>query len=86
MNTEMTDVFRFHLNLFSVSLTIGSISKAVRSAKIIGNDIGMIKMKVIEIKIIMSVILIFRVVSHFVNGYAPKLFTLSIIAKMWGID
>ena len=86
MNTEMTAVFRFHLNFFSVSLTIGSISKAVRSAKMIGNDIGMIKMKVMVIKIIISVILIFRVVSHFANGYSPKLFTLSIIAKMWAID
>jgi hypothetical protein len=68
MNTEMTDVFRFHLNFFSVSLTIGSISKAVRSAKMIGIDIGMIKMKVMVIRIIISVILIFRVVSHFANG------------------
>jgi len=86
MNTEMTDVFRLHLNFFSVSLTIGSISKAVRSAKMIGIDIGMIKMKVIVIKIIMSMILMFRVVSHFANGYSPKLFTLSIIAKIWAID
>lgn len=82
MNTEMTDVFRFHLHFFSVSLTIGSISKAVRSAKMIGNDIGMIKMKVIILIIIISVILIFRVVSHFVNGFSPKLVTLSIIAKI----
>jgi len=52
----------------------------------IGIDIGMIKMKVIVIKIIMSMILMFRVVSHFANGYSPKLFTLSIIAKIWAID
>ena len=86
MNTEMTDVFRVHLNFFSVSLTIGSIRKAVRSAKIIGSETGMIKMKVMVIRIIISVILLFRVVSHFANGYTPKLFTLSIIAKKKAID
>ncbi len=40
MKTEMTDTFRFHLNFFSVSLTMGSIISAVRSAKMIGNETG----------------------------------------------
>ena len=74
IKTEMTDIFRFHLNFFSVSLTSGSIINAVRSAKMIGNETGKIKMKIKMMMIILSVIIKLRFVSHFANGHSPNLF------------
>ena len=42
----MTEGFRFHLNVFCVNTTTGSIMMAVTRAKIIGTDTGSIKIAI----------------------------------------
>lgn len=82
----MTEIFRFHLNFLSANLTRGSMINAVRSAKMIGRETGIIKMKLKIVIMMLSVIIKLRFVSHFVNGHSPRLFATSIITKRLRIE
>ena len=81
MKTEMTDILRFHLNFFSVSLTKGSIISAVSSAKMIGNETGKMKIIIKMMINILSVMIKLRLLSHFDKGHSSRLIAISIITK-----
>jgi hypothetical protein len=78
IKTEVTEIFRFHLHFFSVSLTSGSINIAVRSAKMRGIETGIIKMKIKIVMIKLAIMIKFRFVSHFVKGYSPRVCTTEV--------